>query len=181
MANALHRAIAEPYAVLRESFAAAAAAAPAGATPTAVAGPWLRATKAGFVELLSSEAALAAVPLLTGDALRRGALPPNSLVRVVGQVQDTFEPEMYPAVVQLAGAPAFGAFHDTMPADAVLPPGAELHRALMSRCVGVGCGVWGWCGASRGEGRMGACGTQQPLLCRCRASSSPLRACAASP
>ena len=84
------------------------------------------------------------MPLLTADALRRGAIPPNSLVRVVGMVQDAFNPEYYPCAVPVApsgaatGGPravTYGAFRDTLSANAALEHGADLSHALMSRCV----------------------------------------------
>lgn len=130
----------EPYALLRAGFARDVAERGREVTPTALASGWLRGAKSTFATLLCTEDVLAQVPLLTGDALRRGTLAPNSLVRVIGQVQDTFEPEMYPAVVHLpesagasAAVPHFGAFHDTMPLGAIMPSGMDLHKSLMSR------------------------------------------------
>lgn len=144
MSDEIARAIVAPYAVLDASFADALAAAAPGAPPVHVAGAWVRSVKAHFAGLLPTEEALARVPLLTADALRRGAVAPNSLVRVVGQVQDSFDVELYPAVVpapsgpgQLEGrgAVTYCAFRDTVSEAQQLPAGADFARSLMSRCV----------------------------------------------
>jgi hypothetical protein len=50
-----------------------------------------------FAQLFEPQnaAALAGVPLLSAELLRSGALPPNSLVRYRGMVQDMFDPEYF--------------------------------------------------------------------------------------
>jgi hypothetical protein len=105
----------------------------------------------------------AQVPLLTADNLRTGRLAPNSLVRVVGQVQDTMDAEMYPAVMPTtdhsssSGSSGSGitycAFKDTLrtPAGGA-PSGPAMWRVLMDRCVGGGAAVGraaAGCGGSR--------------------------------
>ena len=77
------------------------------------------------------------VPLLTAEALRRGDIAPNSLVRVVGMVQDSWEQEYYPSVVPSAQGSStltYGAFRDTVAADVALPAGTDLSKLLMGRC-----------------------------------------------
>ena len=69
---------------------------------------WLDAVPAAFLALLPDEAALSSLPLVTAASLRAGALPARGLVRYVGMVQDTFEPELYAPIREVE---SLGASH----------------------------------------------------------------------
>lgn len=59
--------------------------------------------------IASSTARLLQIPVLTAKAIQTCALPPNTLVRYVGLVQDVLDYELYPAVYGELDA-ASGAF-----------------------------------------------------------------------
>ena len=92
---------------------------------------WPDRVPARFQSLLNTDTALSHVPLLTASALRRGALPVDSLVRYVGMVQDSFDPEWFTATARRVD----GSSQQLVPCafrDA-LPDGFEVDQTILER------------------------------------------------
>jgi hypothetical protein len=107
---ALQQALLQPYSLIEEVFSSAAAASGKSYEPL-----WVEAVPQRFLSLFSSDAALAAVPVLTAAALRSASVASGSLVRYVGMVQDTFDPEWFAAAATVEGSLRPCAFRDAVP------------------------------------------------------------------
>lgn len=116
-------AISQPHAFIRAAYASACAPAYDAA--------WSDAVPARFLSVFSAPDSFSRVPLLTASALRRGALASGSLVRFVGFVQDTADPEWFAAFSRLPdGSTHPCAFSDAIPDSATL-----CDTNLERRCV----------------------------------------------
>lgn len=136
--------IAAPLALVASTFADACAA--AGAARGHYDASWVDGVATRALAVLSSDAALARVPLLNAASLRGGALRANTLVRFVGMVQDAADPEWFAAwAAPRGGARAPCAFADALPAAPPGAPPAELSMDVLERR----------CGRARGRARRG--------------------------
>lgn len=121
--DVISSAIAQPHAFIRAAYASACAAGYDAA--------WSDTVPARFLSVFSTPNSFSRVPLLTSSVLRRGTLASGSLVRYVGFVQDTADPEWFAAFSRLHD----GSTHPCAFSDAVPDTATLCETNLERRCV----------------------------------------------